>query len=122
MKTRSLIGLAGCVMLILSAGAHSILGWQAMSEQLARTSAPADLVRGLEIGWKFGGPVMVTFAIICGHVFVKRFGGDRVSTFAPGVIAVMYTLFGVWALAISGDPFFMVFVVPGTLIGIASIP
>ena len=74
MKTRSVIGLVGCVMLILSAGAHSILGWQAMSQQLARTSAPADLVRGLEIGWKFGGP------------------------------------------------FFMVFVVPGTLIAIASIP
>jgi len=122
MRIRSIIGLVGCLLLFLSAGAHSILGWKAMSEQLAQTNAPADLVLGLEIDWKFGGPVMITFAIICASVFLKRIRGERVSTFAPGVIAVMYTLFGVWALATSGDPFFMVFIVPGVLIGIGSMP
>jgi lipopolysaccharide export LptBFGC system permease protein LptF len=122
MKSKSIIGLVGCLLLFLSAGAHSILGWKAMSEQLAQTNAPADLVLGLEIDWKFGGPVMIAFAIICGSVFLKRLRGDRVSIFAPAVFAVMYTLFGIWALAVSGDPFFMVFVVPGTLVGIASIP
>lgn len=121
MKTKSILGLVAVVLLVLSAGAHSVLGWNAMREQLARTTAPADLVLGLEIDWKFAGPVMLTFAIICGRVFLKRLRGERVSTFAPGVIAVMYTLFGGWALYMSGDPFFMVFVVPGVLIGIASL-
>lgn len=122
MKTKSAIGLIACALLVLSAGAHTILGWQAMSEQLARTNAPADLVLGLEIDWKFAGPTMLVFAVICGSVFLKRFRGERVSTFAPGVIALMYTLFGLWAIFLSHDPFFTVFIVPGILLAIASIP
>jgi len=122
MKIKAAVGLIGCVLLILSAGAHSILGWNAMRDQLAHTNAPADLVLGLEIDWKFAGPVMLTFAVICGAVFLKRWRGERASTFAPGVIAIMYTLFGAWALSMSGDPFFTVFIVPGTLLAIASIP
>ena len=54
MKIKTIFGLIGCLLLVLSSGAHSILGWKAMSEQLAQTNAPADLVLGLEIDWKFG--------------------------------------------------------------------
>lgn len=122
MKIKSTIGLVAVAMLVFSAFAHTIMGWQAMAAQLAQTNAAADLVLGLEVSWKFAGPVMLTFAVICANVFLKRLRGERASTFAPGVIAFTYTAFGAWALAVSGDLFFMVFVVPGSLLGIASIP
>jgi hypothetical protein len=46
MKTKSILGLIAGVILLLSAFAHSILGWKAMSDQLAQTNAPPDLVQG----------------------------------------------------------------------------
>jgi len=76
MKTKSIIGLVAGALLILSAGAHSILGWKAMSEQLAQTNAPPDLVQGLRMGWMFGGPVMLVFGILSITTFLKRFRGD----------------------------------------------
>lgn len=54
-KTRSVLGLIGGAILILSSGAHSILGWRAMSGELAKTNAPAELVTGLKVGWMVGG-------------------------------------------------------------------
>ena len=122
MRAKSVIGLIGCALLIVSAGMHTILGWRAIGEQLSHTNAPADLVLNLEIDWKYAGPTMLAFAVICGHAFLKRIRGERVSTFAPGVIAVMYTLFGVWAIAVSGNPFFLTFIVPGLLLATGSIP
>ena len=122
MKFKSVCGIVAGIILILSAFAHSILGWKAMSEELARTNAPADLVLGLEIDWKFGGPVMLTLGIIAIHMSLNRWRGKLVSTFAPGLMAIMYTLFGIWAIAVSGEPFFAIFIVPGVLLAIASIP
>src|SRR6185436_6413878 len=110
MKMKSLLGLVAGALLILSAGAHSILGWKAMSERLAQTNAPPDLVQGLQIGWMFGGPVMVVFGIICIATFLKRFRGAAASTFAPALIAVTYIGFATWAAVVTGgDPFFMLF-------------
>ena len=122
MKLKSILGIIAGVILILSAYAHTVLGWQALGAELARTNAPADLVRGLEIGWKFGGPVMLTLGIIAIHMSMHRWRGQMVSTFAPGLLGIMYALFGIWALATTGDAFFMIFIVPGVLLAIASIP
>ncbi len=93
-----------------------------MSEQLAQTNTPPDLVQGLRFGWVFGGPVMLVFGILCISAFLKRFRGIAASTFAPVLIAIAYLAFGAWALISSGDPFFMIFIVPGVLLAIASIP
>ena len=123
MKTRSVLGLIAGAILILSAFAHAILGWKAMSEQLAQTNAPPDLVQGLHIGWVFGGPVMLVFGILCISAFLKRFRGQPASTFAPALIAVAYLAFGAWAaVTTGGDPFFMIFIVPAVLLAIASLP
>jgi hypothetical protein len=123
MKTKSVLGLIAGAILFLSAFAHSILGWKAMSEQLAQTNAPPDLVQGLHIGWVFGGPVMLVFGILCVSTFLKRFRGQPASTFAPALISVAYLAFGAWAMVTTGgDPFFMIFVVPAVLLAIASIP
>lgn len=122
MKIKSTLAFASGVILIASAFMHTVLGWRAMSTELAKTNAPADLVLGLEIDWKFGGPVMLTLGIIALHLAINRWRGRPVSTFAPGLMAMTYTLFGVWAMVVSGEPFFAIFVVPGALLAAASIP
>jgi hypothetical protein len=123
MKTKAILGIAAGAFLILSAGAHSILGWKAMSDRLAQTNAPPELVLGLRMGWVFGGPVMGVFGILCIATFLRRFRGDAASTFAPVLIAVAYLGFGAWAAVMtSGDPFIFLFLVPGTFLAIASIP
>ena len=123
MKFKSVLGLIGGAILILSAFAHSVLGWKAMSERLAQTNAPADLVQGLQIGWIFGGPVMIVFGLLSITTFLKRFRGEHAPTLAPVLISIAYLGFAAWAAVITGgDPFFMIFVVPAVLLAIASIP
>ena len=123
MKVKSVLGLSGGTILILSAGAHSVLGWQAMRGELAKTTAPPDLVQGLQVGWIFGGFVMVVLGVICISTFSKRFRGQPTSTFAPAIISAGYLAFAAWAaITTGGDPFLMIFVVPAVLLGIASIP
>jgi hypothetical protein len=123
MKFKSSLGIVAGVILILSAFAHSVLGWRAMNERLAQTNAPADLVQGLQVGWMFGGPVMIVFGILAIVTFVKRFRGERASTLAPILIAISYLGFAAWAAVITGgDPFFLIFVIPAVLLAIASIP
>jgi hypothetical protein len=123
MKSKSVLGLIAGAILLLSAFAHAVLGWKGMSEQLAQTNAPPDLVQGLHIGWVFGGPVMLVFGILCISTFLQRFRGQPASTFAPALISIAYLAFGAWAaVATAGDPFFMLFVVPAVLLAIASLP
>ncbi len=120
-KVRNVLGLIAGAILVLGSGAHSILGWRAMSEQLAGTNAPADLVTGLKIGWMFGGPVMLVLGIITIATFLKRFRGEPASTFAPALIAAAYLAFGAWAAVESNfDPFFFTFIVPGVLLALAA--
>jgi hypothetical protein len=123
MKTKAVLGLIAGAILILSAGAHSILGWKAMNEQLAQTNAPPDLVQGLQVGWIFGGVVMVVLGVLCINTFSKRFRGQPASTFAPAMISIAYLAFSAWAAVVTGgDPFFVVFVIPAVLLALASIP
>ena len=94
-----------------------------MSEELAKTNAPPDLVQGLHIGWVFGGPVMLVFGILCISTFLKRFRRQPASTFAPALISIAYLAFGAWAVVTTGgDPFFLIFIVPAVLLAIASLP
>ncbi|HEX6641752.1 MAG TPA: hypothetical protein VF215_11600 [Thermoanaerobaculia bacterium] len=122
MKWRAMVGLVASLILILSSGAHSILGWKSLAAQLAATNAPADLVRGLQIGWEFGGFAMLAFGIIAATIFLRRLRGEAVSTLPTIVIGVFYVLFGAWALLVSRDPFFLIMLVPGALMLLASWP
>lgn len=120
-RTRSVLGVIAGALLILSSGAHSLLGWEALRAQLAATNAPADLVQGLKMGWLFGGVAMLAFGIMVLAIFVKRLRGDAVSALPGAVIAVAYLAFGAWALVASNfDPFFFVFIVPGVLLALAA--
>jgi hypothetical protein len=94
-----------------------------MSEQLAKTNAPPDLVQGLHIGWVFGGVIMLVLGTLCISIFLKRFRGQPASTFAPALISIAYFAFGAWAMVTTGgDPFFLIFIVPAVLLAIASRP
>ena len=120
-KPRSVLGLIAGAILVLSSGAHTFLGWQALGAELARTNTPPDLVTGLEIGWKWGGVAMLAFGVVVIATFLKRYRGEAVSTFTPAIVSVAYVAFGAWALVYSNyDPFFFVFIVPGVLLALAA--
>lgn len=97
----------------LSALPHSLAGWPALATQLQEAGVAADLVTGLSIGWHFGGAAMLVCGALVVHAFLPRTAPGAP---APLAVGLAYLAFGAWALAVTGgDPFFAVFLVPGTL-------
>jgi len=121
-RARSILGIVAGVLMIASAAAHSLLGWPVLRAKLAESHAPDDLAQGLAVGWHFGGAAMVAFACIVLWVFVRRLRGGPAPLVPPAIIAAAYLAFGAGALAVTGDPFFLVFIVPGLLLAAASFP
>jgi len=121
-QVQKMLGLLAGAILVLSSAAHSVLGWNRMQSSLAATNASPDLVQGLRIGWLFGGVAILTFGCVALAVFASTLRGRTVSLLPTALIAVAYLAFGVWALVTSGDPFFYIFIVPGAMLAIASIP
>ena len=119
-RLRAILGIIAGVLMLLSAAAHSLLGWKALSAELAKTNAPADLVQGLAAGWHWGGAAMVGFGGIVLWLFARGLRGLPVDVTPARIISVLYLVFGAGAIATTGDPFFMVFIVPGLLLAIAS--
>ncbi len=121
-QVRSMLGLLAGAILVLSSAAHSVLGWRQMQSGLAATNVPPDLVQGIRVGWLFGGVAILTFGCIALAVFANVLRGRPVSLLPTALIALTYLWFGAWALVTSGNPFFYIFVVPGFMLAIASIP
>jgi hypothetical protein len=119
-KTRNVLGLLAALILLLCAGAHSFLGWPNIRAQLEAAHAPADLILGLTVGWLFGGVCMVVFAAIAAAIFLARLRGEPVSAFPALAIGIAYLAFGTWALVVTRNPFFTIFLVPGVLLVLAS--
>jgi len=119
---QNMLGLMAGAILVLSSAAHSVLGWKRMQGSLAATNAPPELVQALELGWLFGGVAILTFGCIALAVFASLLRGRTVSLLPTALIALAYLWFGAWALVTSGDPFFYIFIVPGAMLAIASLP
>jgi hypothetical protein len=118
---RTLLGQIVGVLLMLSSAAHSLLGWPQLEMQLDAAGVAADLQTGLRIGWHFGGAAMLAFGFIVLTVFTDRRRGGKAPLWAPQVISALYVAFGGWALTVSrGDLFFLIFVIPGLLLAVAS--
>jgi hypothetical protein len=83
-RARAVLGLVAGAFLLLSAAAHSLLGWKQLQGELARASVPADLVFGLKAGWQFGGVAMVALGVIVLHLSLRRLRGEDVSPL-PGL-------------------------------------
>lgn len=116
------LGVVTGALMALSALPHSLLGWPALASGLAASHAPADLVRGLAIGWYFGTVAIVAFGAIAVATFVRRLRGRAASLVPARIVAVAYVAFGTWALSFSGfEPFFAIaFVLPGVLLAVAA--
>jgi len=121
-KLRAVLGLVAGIIMVLSSAAHSLLGWKQFQSALGSLQAPPDLVLGLAIGWYFGGVAILTFGCIAIAVFASALRGRPVSFLPTALIALAYTAFGLWALVVSKDPFFLIFIVPGLLLAFASLP
>ncbi len=119
-KWRDVLGMLVGIVMILSSGAHSLLGWPALRGQLASAGVSSDLQAGLAVGWHFGGAAMLTFGLIVLGIF--RRGSEQAASRMPAVlISVLYIVFGAGALAINRDVFFLiVFVIPGVLLAFAA--
>lgn len=120
-RPSDILGLLAGAVMALSFLPHSLLGWPALRDQLAATGAGADLVAGVMIGWQFGGVAMLAFGLIVITTFVDRLRGERPPLLPVRSIALLYVLFGAWGLLVSGGSlFFLVFLLPGLLTGIAA--
>ena len=113
--------LVAAVIIVLSSGAHSLLGWPGLRTQLAATNAPAALVDGLAMGWHFGGLMMLVIGVaILWLVRIARDG--TVSVWLPlFVIGLAYELFAIGCAVLLGfDPFLFIFLIPGALLSCAA--
>jgi hypothetical protein len=119
-RLRVVLGIVAGVILVGSSAAHSLLGWKQLGAALASAGAAPDLITGLGIGWHFAGVAMLTLGVIVIRLFadLRR---RHVSLWPGLIIAVVYLAFGAWALAVSDmNPFFLIFIVPGLLLLLAS--
>jgi len=119
-RVRIVLGLIAGAVLVLSSAAHSFLGWKALQARLVTTQAPPDLIQGLAIGWHFAGAAMLAFGIIVLTIFAKRLRGEAVSSLPALIIAILYVISGVWAMLVTGNPFFFIFIVPGLMLAVAA--
>ena len=120
-RTRLILGFVAGAFLLLSACAHSLLGWKSLSGRLAENQIPADLMQALAIGWHFGGVAMVAFGLIAILSFVRYRKNERASLAPVTIISLAYLAFGAFALvATQFDPFFLIFIVPGLMLLAAS--
>src|SRR5690242_6314969 len=120
-KLRAALGLLAGIIMVLSSAAHSLLGWKQFQTALEKLQAPPDLILGLAIGWYFGGVAIITFGCIAIVVFASALRGRAVSLLPTTLIAIAYTAFGIGALAVSRNPFFLIFIVPGLMLAFASL-
>ena len=117
MRTRAWFGLAAGALLILSAAAHSLLGWPELSRELAKLAPSADLARGLAIGWHFGGVAMLGFGALVVDAFARSLRGRSVDWRPTRLVGLTYLAFGAGALmATGGRLFFLLFLIPGLVI------
>ena len=121
-RIRNILGMITGVVMALSSGAHSFLGWPAIESKLAATNIPADLLVGTKISWQFGGLAMLTFGLIVISLFLKRLRGEMVTLLPAAIIAVAYVAVGIWAfLTANFEPFYFIFIVPGIVLAFASV-
>jgi hypothetical protein len=119
-RARIYLGILAGVIVVGSAAAHSVLGWRELGTALAATNAPATLAINLMFGWQFAGVSMLTLGSIVLWTFFRRLRGRPVSMWPAMMIGVVYAVFGAWAMLVSGNGFFLIFVIPGLLLRLAS--
>jgi hypothetical protein len=115
------LAIVAAVILVLSSGAHSILGWPSLRARMAAANVPAELVGGLAMGWHFAGLAMLVLGVLVLWLLAQS-RRSAVNVALPlQVIGGAYELFTIGCFAFLGwDPFLLTFFVPGTLLSIAA--
>jgi hypothetical protein len=115
------LAIVAAVILVLSSGAHSLLGWPALRAKLAESNVSAELVSGLAMGWHFAGLAMLVLGILVFWLLGES-GRNGASVVLPlQIIGGAYELFAIGCFALLGwDPFLLTFLVPGTLLSVAA--
>ena len=122
-RLRVILGLAAGAFLVLSSGAHSLLGWTQLHAQLVAANVPPDLIAGLALGWHFAGGAMLALGLIVLAISIPRLRGGAIApSIVLAIIAALYLAFGAIALIGVGiDPFIVVvFILPGLLLAAAA--
>ena len=119
-RWRAVLGLVTGAFLALSGVAHTLLGGKAMREEMAKAAVPADLAAGLNAGWVWGGVAMFAFAAIVVGGFLQGLKGRAIPLAPIRWISAAYIVFGVWAIATTSELFFLIFLIPGVLLAVAS--
>jgi hypothetical protein len=115
------LALVAAVILVLSSGAHSILGWPSLRARMASANVPAELVGGLGMGWHFAGLSMLVLGILVFWLLAQTRRSTVNVALPLQVIGGAYELFAVGCFAFLGwDPFLLTFLVPGTLLTVAA--
>ena len=116
------LALVAAVILVLSSGAHSLMGWPALRTQLSATNAPAALVDGLAMGWHFAGLTMLVLGVLVLWLLAISRSGAPSIRLPLLVIGGAYVLFAIGcALLLGWDPFLFTFLVPGVLLAVAGL-
>jgi hypothetical protein len=115
-RPRLVVGFVGSLMMLASSVAHSGLGWPAQREILLQAQVPPDAIRGLSIGWHFGGLAIAVFGLVAGVSFLQTLRGHAPHMRATVIIGFAYTGFGLWFWLLTREPFALVFVLPGLLV------
>lgn len=117
MRTRASILMSGGVVLLLSAVAHAF-GWSQLRLELAKAGVAAEIAGALAAGWYFGSVAMLAFGLIVVNQARRLLRGDAVSLWPSLVIGASYLAFGTVAfVARDFNPFFLLFIVTGLLVG-----
>lgn len=115
------LAIVAAAILVLSSGAHSLLGWPALRARLAEANVPADLVGGLAMGWHFAGIAMLVLGILVFWLLTAGSRGGGSVALPLQIIGGAYELFAVGSFAMLGwDQFLLTFLVPGTLLSVAA--
>jgi hypothetical protein len=91
---RSILLMVAGVFMMLSALAHTVLGWSLMRRELIGAGAGDELIEGLGAGWHFGGAAMAAFGLIVLNAGLRLRRLDGSGVVSARVIGACYVMFG----------------------------
>lgn len=123
MRRQILTGIYWISGLLIGLGAfgHGFLGVKPVRAALGAVPLPADIREAIWIVWYFVSGCMLVFGgLIIGAWFAARRGRPQ-ALVVPSVIALFYVATGVAAYGYQHDPFWLVFLVEGALLLVATL-
>lgn len=123
LRWKVMVGLIAGAMLVMSAFAHSFLGWPELRNRIAIAQIDYDLTSGILVAWSFGRMAMAAFGVILWPLFFSALKGNDVSLQPAFMVGIGYLLLGTWSvLRVETNPFFLLFLISGALLVLADSP